>query len=152
MCVKAILYRCSANDSEPIMQPKNLVAELSSMITNPKAGQVALKFFFTLTARWGCSSNQQRALLGFISVTTFYKYRRLPEVRLSRGLLERISHLMGIHRALITIFGINEDRVYGWISSPNTTPPFNGETALQYMLSGQMEGIVDVRRYLEDAR
>ncbi|MDY7560476.1 MbcA/ParS/Xre antitoxin family protein [Pseudomonas sp. 10B1] len=121
-------------------------------VDTPEAGRVALKFFFGLMEHWGCSADQQRALLGSISTTTFYKYKRLPSVRLPHDTLERISYLMGIHKALSIIFSNNHDRVYAWVSSPNTAAPFNGQTALKYMLAGRVVDIADVRRYLDGVR
>ncbi|MGN8275496.1 MbcA/ParS/Xre antitoxin family protein [Pseudomonas sp. SMN5] len=119
----------------------------------PDAGRVALKFFFNLMELWGCSVEQQRTLLGKISNTTFYKYKQLPDnVRLPRDTLERISYLMGIHKALSIIFSNSRDRVYQWVSSPNTAAPFNGQSALTYMLTGRVVDIADVRRYLDGVR
>jgi hypothetical protein len=139
----------ATSDRESMMQPKLPDEKVKQVVTTPEAGQVALKIFFTLTTGWGCSSKQQRVLLGFISITTLYRYRRLPKTRLPLSAIERISHLMSIHKNLGTIFGKDSDRVYNWISSPNTAPSFDGQTALQYMLSGRIDEIVCVRRYLD---
>ena len=118
-----------------------------------EAGRVALKFFFNLMERWGCSAEQQRTLLGKVGNTTFYKYKHLPpNVRLPRDTLERISYLMGIHKALSIIFSNSRERVYKWVNSPNTAAPFNGQTALDYMLVGRVVDIADVRRYLDGVR
>jgi hypothetical protein len=130
------------------MMPEELGAQASPVIATAEASQVALKVFFALTDRWGCSSYQQRVLLGSIGATTLYRYRRLPSIRLSQKTLQRISHLMGIHRALTTIFGDNDDRIYGWVKSPNMVSPFNGQSALQYMMSAHIEEINYVHRYL----
>jgi hypothetical protein len=118
----------------------------------PEAGRVALKFFFNLMERWGCSAEQQRTLLGGVGNTTFYKYKHLPNIRLPNDTLERISYLMGIHKALSIIFSNSHDRAYTWVSSPNTAAPFNGQTALDYMLAGRVVDIADVRRYLDGVR
>jgi hypothetical protein len=118
----------------------------------PEAGRVALKFFFNLMERWGCSAEQQRTLLGGVGNTTFYKYKHLPNIRLPNDTLERISYLMGIHKALSIIFSNSRERAYTWVSSPNTAAPFNGQTALDYMLAGRVVDIADVRRYLDGVR
>jgi len=125
----------------------------AQQLDSPDAGRVALKFFFNLMELWGCSVEQQRTLLGKIGNTTFYKYKQLPDnVRLPRDTLERISYLMGIHKALSIIFSNSRDRVYQWVSSPNTAAPFNGQSALSYMLAGRVVDIADVRRYLDGVR
>ncbi|WP_244529016.1 antitoxin Xre/MbcA/ParS toxin-binding domain-containing protein [Pseudomonas marincola] len=56
---------------------------------------------------------------------------------------------MGIHRSLAIIFSTQGDAVYQWISKPNSAAPFNGQSALQFMLSGKVIALSDVRRYLE---
>jgi hypothetical protein len=122
-------------------------------LDSPDAGRIALKFFFNLMELWGCSVEQQRTLLGKVGNTTFYKYKQLPSnVRLPRDTLERISYLMGIHKALSIIFSNSRDRAYQWVSSPNTAAPFNGQSALSYMLAGRVVDIADVRRYLDGVR
>jgi hypothetical protein len=114
-----------------------------------ETGRVALKFFFGLMKHWNCTPDQQRLLLGSISTTTLYKYKRQPAVRLSHDTLERISHLMGIHKTLSIIFSNSRERAYTWVSRENTAAPFNGQTALKYMLAGRVIDIADVRRYLD---
>jgi hypothetical protein len=121
-------------------------------VDTPEAGRVALKFFFNLMAHWGCSVEEQRTLLGSVSNTTFYKYRRTPDIRLPHDTLERISYLMGIHKALNIIFSNNLERAYEWVGKPNTAAPFNGQSALRYMLAGRVVDIADVRRYLDGVR
>lgn len=118
---------------------------------SPEAGRVALTFFFNLADKWKCSAEEQRTLLGGIGRTTFHKYRNLPDVRLPRDTLERISYLMGIHKSLRILFG-HADSTYDWVRKPNTAAPFNGRSALEYMLAGRVVDLADVRRYLDAQR
>ncbi|WP_434561166.1 DUF2384 domain-containing protein [Pseudomonas sp. D2-30] len=135
------------------MATSSITLSTQQQLDSPDAGRVALKFFFNLMELWGCSVEQQRTLLGKVGNTTFYKYKQLPEnVRLPRDTLERISYLMGIHKALSIIFSNSRDRVYQWVSSPNAAAPFNGQSALSYMLAGRVVDIADVRRYLDGVR
>ncbi len=121
-------------------------------VGSPEAGRVALTFFFNLMTLWQCSAEQQRVLLGSIGTTTYFKYKKRPDVRLPRDTLERISYLMGIHKALRIIFSNNAERAYEWVHKPNTAAPFNGRSALAYMLGGQVVDLADVRRYLDGVR
>ncbi|MNF16045.1 hypothetical protein D3C80_2189060 [compost metagenome] len=73
-------------------------------------------------------------------------------MRLPRDTLERISYLMGIHKALRILFSSHVERVYEWVRKPNTSAPFNGTSALDYMLVGRVVDIADVRRYLDAQR
>lgn len=125
---------------------------VSHEVDTPEAGRIALKFFFNLMEKWGCTADQQRVLLGSVSNTTLYKYKNLPRVRLPHDTLERISYLMGTHKALSIIFSNSPERAYEWVSKPNTAAPFNGQSALQYMLAGRVVDLADVRRYLDGVR
>lgn len=116
-----------------------------------KAGQVALKFFFNLMEKWNCTLEQQMVLLGSIGRSTLYKYRQLPEVRLPRDTMERVSYLMGIHKSLRILFG-DKPSTYEWIKKANSEAPFNGNSALQMMLAGGVVDLADVRRYLDGVR
>ncbi|GLK60089.1 antitoxin Xre-like helix-turn-helix domain-containing protein [Azotobacter vinelandii] len=120
-------------------------------VDTPRAGQVALKFFFRLAELWGLTPEQQMVLLGGIGRSTYFNYRKLPEVRLGRDLLERISHLMGIHKSLRILFG-DSPSTYDWIKRPNKAAPFNGDSALQRMLAGSLVDLSDVNRYLAAQR
>lgn len=115
----------------------------------PQAGKVALTFFFGLMEKWGCSAAEQKVLLGSVGNTTYHMYQSLPEVRLSHDLMERISHLMSIHKSLRIIFSNQVDNTYQWISKPNQAALFNGQSALHLMLSGRMTALSDVQRYLD---
>ena len=56
-------------------------------ITSGDAGRVALTFFFSLMEHWGCTKDQQCILLGAIGNTTYFKYKKLPNVRLPHDTL-----------------------------------------------------------------
>lgn len=120
-------------------------------LDSTKAGQVALKFFFNLMEKWNCSVEEQMTLLGSIGRSTLYKYRQLPEVRLPRDTMERVSYLMGIHKSLRILFG-DKASTYEWIKKANSEAPFNGNSALQLMLAGGVVDLADVRRYLDGVR
>lgn len=128
--------------------PRNV----SHDVDTPEAGRIALKFFFNLMEKWGCTAEQQRVLLGSVGNTTLYKYKNLPRVRLPHDTLERISYLMGIHKALSIIFSNSPERAYEWVAKPNRAAPFNGLSVLQYMLVGRVMDLADVRRYLDAQR
>lgn len=122
------------------------------LASTPEAGRVALKFFFSLAEKWGCTREQQRILLGSVGTTTLHKYRQLMPVRLPHDTLERISYLMGIHKALSILFSNQPEAGYGWVKRPNAAAPFNGQSALDYMLKGRVIDLADVRRYLDAQR
>lgn len=122
-----------------------------SPLHDPHAGQVALKGFFGIVRQWALPPEAARTLLGDIGKSTFYRYQKLPAVALSRDTLERISYLLGIYKALRILF-TSEQRAAEWIRRANSAPPFNGRSALDWMLQGRVTDLADVRRYLEAQR
>lgn len=63
-----------------------------------------------------------------------------------RDLRARLSHLMGIRKALRIIFRA-APRGYAWIKAPNDA--FAGRSALDVMLGGKLSDLASVRRYLD---
>lgn len=112
----------------------------------------ALRFFGRIATLWGLPSAEQRVLLGGIPESTFYKYMRAPEsARLSRDTLDRISHLVGIYKALNIVLP-RPEAADAWVRRTNSAPLFHGRTALDVMLEGGFEDITSVRRYLDGMR
>jgi uncharacterized protein (DUF2384 family) len=111
----------------------------------------ALEVFFNLAQRWRLSGAEQRRLLGDPPASTFYKWKSLPKVRLSHDTLERISYLLGIYKALHTLLP-SASAADTWLRRPNDAPGFNGSSALDRMLGGNVSDLADVRRYLDAQR
>ena len=69
-------------------------------LQTPTVGRVALQGFFHIKEKWSLDNQQARVLLGGISKTTFYRYRKLPEVTLQNETIDRILLMSGIYRIL----------------------------------------------------
>lgn len=111
-----------------------------------------LQAFFNLSALWNLDTTEQKRLLGMPPDSTFFKWKRDQKAsRLSRDVLERISYLLGIHKAL-NILLPDAKAANEWVHRPNTAPMFNGQTALDKMLAGSIVDLADVRRYLDAER
>lgn len=108
-----------------------------------------LRAFFALAAHWRLNADQARVLLGQPSERTFYNWKAGKVGSPSRDTMSRIGYLLGIHRALRTLFS-NPENVYGWISRENDD--FNGQTPLQRMLGGDVTDLAYVRQYLDAMR
>lgn len=117
----------------------------------PAGGRVALKAFFRLTDAWGITSEEAMILLGGISRTTYFRYKALPEITLSIDTLDRISYLLGIYKGLRMLFN-DADRANQWIRRPNAAAPFNGKSALEWMLQGHLSNLAETRRYVDACR
>ena len=108
-----------------------------------------LKAFFALADHWHLNAEQARILLGQPSERTFYNWKGGKVGSPSHDTMSRIGYLLGIHRALRTLFS-NPENVYGWISQKNDD--FKGQTPLQRMLGGDLTDVAYVRQYLDALR
>jgi hypothetical protein len=89
--------------------------------------------------------------LGAPPRSTFFKWKSERAARLSADTLERISYVMGIHKALRILLPTQE-AADSWVKKPNTANGFGGKSALQRMLAGRVVDLADVRRYLDAER
>ena len=117
-----------------------------------RLSSAALQAFFNLSARWGLSAAQEQILLGSPPESTFFKWKAERTARrLGRDVLERISYLLGIAKALNIL--LPSPRVADeWVKKPNAAPLFHGQSALERMLGGSLVDLADVRRYLDAQR
>ena len=106
-----------------------------------------LEAFFAMSERWRLSTDEQIALLGSPGRSTFFKWKKEGGA-IPSDTRERISHLLGIWKALRILF-IQDDRVESWPRQRNFH--FDGSSALELMLES-MGGVVRVRRYLDAQR
>ena len=115
------------------------------------AGGPAFRTFFRIADLWKLSPDEQMTLLGLTSRSTFYKWKNTPPRALTPDLLERMSYLFGIFKALQVLLPdpAAADR---WLRAPNEASLFGGRSALDRMLSGQVADLYVVRKYLDAER
>jgi hypothetical protein len=108
----------------------------------------SLEFFFKLAEIWDLSTDQQIKLLGSPGRSTYFRWRK-DGGDVSVDTLERISHLGSIYKALGILLDSPEAAVR-WIRQPNRY--FEGASALDIMLSGNLSDIIRVRQYVDAQR
>lgn len=111
----------------------------------------ALRTVFNIADSWQLSSKEARILLGSPPESTFYKWKSGKVGVVSRDLLERVSYLLGIYKALQLLLPA-PSAADAWIKRPNDAPLFNGKSALEVMLSGNVADLYLVRQYLDGER
>lgn len=111
----------------------------------------ALRTVFNIADAWQLSSRDIRILLGSPPESTFYKWKSGKVGVVSRDLLERVSYLLGIYKALQLLLPA-PNAADAWIKRPNDAPLFNGRSALEVMLSGNVADLFLVRQYLDGER
>lgn len=102
-----------------------------------------------LFGRWRITDEQAARLLGDLSTKTIGRWRKGEYGRVGRDLADRMSNILGVHKALRIVFA-DPGRGYDWVKKPNTD--LGGRSALEVMLQGGLMDIVRVRRYLDAAR
>lgn len=100
---------------------------------------------------WRLSAAEQAALLGLSTDnrSTLARYRRGEPLAESRDLLERVGHLLGIHKSLRILFPHDRDLAYRWMSTPNRRL---GGRPVDVAVARGFEGLLALRRYLDFER
>ena len=111
----------------------------------------ALRTFFRIAQLWSLSVEEQMTLLGLSARSTFFKWKKDPNVVLSKDTLERISYIVGVYKALQVLLP-DEKAADEWVKRPNAAPPFGGRSALERMMFGQVADLFLVRQYLDAER
>lgn len=111
-----------------------------------------LRAFLVISGRLGLNASQRIAVLGAPSASTYYRWirkaHRKEELALSVDTLMRLSALLGIYKALVTLFPIEREAL-NWLHGPHKNPLFGGRSPLDLMQDSGFEGIKSVRTYLD---
>jgi len=129
----------------PIARDAQQVGELSASIDHAAAKRA----FFRIMELWSVSDADAAVLLGRPSRATLYTYKRGEGGALSHDMLERISYVLGIYKALTLIFELPA-QADAWLKRPNAA--FGGRSALEHALGGRVTDLADLRRYLDAVR
>ena len=127
------------------------MAVASPQVALSRAAPGALRTFFAIAAAWGLSAAEARTLLGSPPESTFYKWKAGKVGQVSRDVLERVSYVLGIWKALQILLP-DAPAADTWLRRPNSAAPFGGRPALERMLSGNVADLYLVRQYLDAER
>jgi hypothetical protein len=141
----SVAYSYPKSRFEPaVLVDLNLDAE------RERLSKAALLGFFRLTGVWQVRDDDARKLLGGVSSSSFYEWKKQPDRVLDVDRLTRVSYLLGIYKALHILYG--DKLADEWVHLPNSNPVFNGRTPLAYMLGGGLLAMQTVRRLLDARR
>ncbi len=115
------------------------------------AAPAALRTFFRIADAWQLSAAEARALLGSPATSTYFKWKSGQVGQVSRDVLERVSYVLGIYKALQLLLPQSQ-AADAWVRQPNAAGPFHGDSALDRMLSGNVSDLYVVRQYLDAER
>lgn len=118
------------------------------VITDEEAAALA-RATVNLLGKWQLTDAEARTVLGGMAQRTWARWKAGDLGRIDRDLRTRMAILMGIHKALRYLF-TDPARGYAWIRKPNAV--FEGRSALDVMLRGEITDLVELRAYLDAER
>ncbi|NML60800.1 DUF2384 domain-containing protein [Massilia sp. RP-1-19] len=127
-----------------------VLVDLNARPERERLSKSALKGFFKLVAAWKLRDEDARELLGGLSSSTFYEWKKNPDRVLEVDRITRISYLLGIYKALHILYG--DKLADEWATLPNKNPIFGGRTPLSQMLAGGLLAMQMVRKLLDARR
>lgn len=126
------------------------LTDLSLKSERERLSQSALKGFFKLSTVWRLRDEEARELLGGLSSSAFYEWKKTPNRVLEVDRITRISYLIGIYKALHILYG--DQLADQWVNLANKNSIFMGKTPLEYMLTGGLIAMQTVRKLLDARR
>lgn len=120
-------------------------------LARPDLAGPGLRASFNIAEKWELTAGEARCLLGAPGRATFARWKRDRMGTVPADVLERISYILGMYKALHLLFG-DRAQADGWVRRPNAALMFGGRSALDRMLAGQVADLYVVRQYLEGQR
>ena len=105
-----------------------------------------------LLDQWDLPASDRLALLGFASASraTLTRYRNGQPLAANRDLLDRVGHLLGIHKSLRLLFPENPAIRHRWMGAGNRA--FGGARPVDVVERFGLPGLLMVRAHLDRAR
>lgn len=144
----------TARSRKPLQQPVagfswDTPVDLSNLENRSRLTPAAIQGLLRMAAHWKLRDEDTRALLGGISSASFSALKSGAAKPLDQDQLTRVSLLLGIYKALNTLY--SPKLADAWMTLPNTNPMFSGQPPLAYVKSGGIPALLRLRQLL-DAR
>jgi hypothetical protein len=113
-----------------------------------------LRTFLAIADLWDLTDEQRRLVLGLPSRQRFRGWaaaaREHRDLILGVDVLTRISAVLGVHQALSILFATEREAV-NWLTGPHRAPAFGGRPPIELVVSGTLDALLTVRRFLDAA-
>lgn len=126
------------------------VIDLNDKAARERLSKSALQGFFKLAQAWKLRDEEACTLLGGVSSSAFYEWKKKPGRVLEVDRVTRISYLLGIYKALHILYG--DELADKWVNMPNRNLIFGGKTPLRYMQEGGLLAMQTLRALLDARR
>ena len=133
----------STTSEVAVPEPKGRRRPLSPAERSALAKQV-----ITLFRYWKLDSATQSAMLGLSekAYSTLKGYAEGAPLADSRDLLDRVGHLLGIHKSLRVLFPHNRKLAYQWPTAPNRQ--LGGLRPIDIVRDQGLSGLVALREFV----
>ena len=134
-----------------LLTPQDTLAP-SLDIHSKESRQGLARMVMQLFQHWQLSNEEQLDLLGLDagSRTTLARYRKGQPLGSNRDLLDRVGHLLSIHKSLRLLFPHNRELAYAWMRAPNRA--FDNLAPVQVVRQHGFAGLLMLRSYLDQVR
>ena len=143
--MSAVPFTYPANRFEP-----NALVDLNTKAERARLSRSALAGFFRIAERWKLRDEDARELLGGLSSSAYYEWKKQPARTLEVDRIARVSYLVGIYKALHILHG--DKLADEWVNLPNSNTIFAGRTPLATMIAGGLVAMQTVRKLLDARR
>ncbi len=134
--------------------PKPAVPPAADPERSARRNALGLREALAIAAHWQINQEQLARLLGSVP-RSLQRWRKQADetglLPLSADTVERISYLLGIHKALQILLPTPDNQRL-WLRNANGGPAFNGQPPLDRLLGGQVADLYVVRGVLDGAR
>ncbi len=127
------------------------LADFNSFEVRKRLSASSLIMFFNMMKIWKVRDEDAKLLLGGVSNGPYYEMKKDPKGRvLDIDQMFRVSYLLGIFKAINILH--SQELADEWVMLPNSNILFGGKTPLEYMISGGVPAMQNVRRLLDARR
>jgi hypothetical protein len=134
--------------SRPDVAPERSAPDLGDAATRNRLSAPSFRAFLYTAEYLGLPVQERCRLLGDLAPATYHRWAANGAPAMPRDLLERISLVLGIAKALRLLFA-SDDAGRRWLKGANTDAPFGGHSPLERMLRGSISDLFAVRRYID---
>lgn len=135
--------------------PPQVDAERFAPANRRRLSGPGLRTFLNIAKLWSLSEHEQRVVLGGPAPSTYRRWckkaREHDDLTLSADVLNRISATLGIYAALCVLFAGEDERIC-WLAQPHSAPVFAGRPPMSLVMSGALDDLLTLRRFLDAAR